>query len=174
VWSKSEVRIGSALVVGAPQAGPVPLTGARAEAERLGTLLPGARVLIGPQAEEARVRSEIGRHAIVHFATHARVDMARPLSSGLLLSVPRNLSPVTATPPAAALVPVPITSEPSGTEVYLDGSFVGTAPLSEYRVAPGEHLIEIRKAGFVTWSRRVVIVSGAPTRIDAVLEPTRP
>lgn len=87
---RSEGRgpIGSALVVGAPQAGPVPLIGARAEVERLGTLLPGARVLIGPQAEEARVRSEMGRHAIVHFATHARVDMARPLSSGLLLSGP--------------------------------------------------------------------------------------
>jgi CHAT domain-containing protein len=76
----------SALVVGAPQTGAVPLGGARAEAEELSRILPGSRLLIGRQAEEAAVRSEMERYPLLHFATHARVDSARPLASGLLLA----------------------------------------------------------------------------------------
>ena len=50
---------------------------------------------------------------------------------------PQLSTPITSSPSEA--VHVVITSEPPGADVYLDSSFVGTAPLPDFRVAPGEH-----------------------------------
>lgn len=79
-------------------------------------------------------------------------------------------------PALDALVQVAIESRPEGAEVLLDGAFIGTTPLLEYRVAPGEHQLEFRLAGYRPWVRTIRISPGAPTRVDAALEavPTAP
>ncbi len=72
---------------------------------------------------------------------------------------------------AAELVPVSIESEPAGADVYLDGAFVGSSPLPGYGVAAGEHVLEISRAGFVKWNRKLLVQAGVPTRVRATLEP---
>lgn len=69
----------------------------------------------------------------------------------------------------ASTVRVPIESEPEGADIYLDGVFVGNAPLLEFTMTPGEHLLKIRKEGFTAWSRMIRVVEGAPTRVKATL-----
>ena len=59
---------------------------AELEARELARLMPGSRVLLGSEASETAVRSEMGQYPIVHFATHARVDTERPAQSSLLLA----------------------------------------------------------------------------------------
>ena len=60
-----------------------------------------------------------------------------------------------------------ITSEPSLAEVYINGSFNGLTPRKK-AVQPGEYNLEIRKAGFESWSQ-VVAVDDA-TNVHAELE----
>ncbi len=79
-----------ALVVARPNAPGRPLPETEIEAKALSALFPGSRVLIGEEANEPAVRRWIGRYDIVHFATHARVDPARPLQSSLLLTGERG------------------------------------------------------------------------------------
>jgi PEGA domain-containing protein len=69
-----------------------------------------------------------------------------------------------------AAVKVPIVSQPEGAEVYLDGVFVGNAPLPEFSITPGDHVIELKKQGFVPWTRTIRIAEGSPTRVFATLE----
>jgi PEGA domain/Domain of unknown function (DUF4410) len=71
-------------------------------------------------------------------------------------------------------VPIAIDSEPSGAEVYVDDVFAGTAPLPSYRLPPGDHAVELRKDGYISWIRKIRITSGAPTQVKAVLLPEPP
>ena len=49
-----------------------------------------------------------------------------------------------------------LTSEPSLAEVYINGSFNGLTPRKK-AVQPGEYSVEIRKAGFKSWSQVVAV-----------------
>jgi hypothetical protein len=69
---------------------PPALPYARAEALSISALLPKDRVwlALGPDASRANVvATDWRRYSIVHFATHAGVDLQRPQLSGILLSV---------------------------------------------------------------------------------------
>jgi CHAT domain-containing protein len=59
---------------------------ARIEAEAVASLFPGSVLLTGGQATRSRFISEIGSHAIIHFAGHALLNPQEPLLSRLLLS----------------------------------------------------------------------------------------
>lgn len=64
-----------------------PLPEAEKEVNTLGQLYGrGSKVLIGPQALEATIKSEAGRYKILHFATHAILDDRNPLYSHIVLS----------------------------------------------------------------------------------------
>lgn len=101
---RSRQRLARALVVGdpdgmawrPPHGGAVqhfdPLPGARREAEHVARLYPEHTLLVGEQATEDAVRREIGEAAIVHLATHGRLDPQAPLQSGLLLADGRCLT----------------------------------------------------------------------------------
>ena len=58
----------------------------RSEASAVGALLPSARILLGPDATEAEVRRALARFGVVHVATHASMNRANPLFSGLSLA----------------------------------------------------------------------------------------
>jgi len=68
-------------------------------------------------------------------------------------------------PPQATLV---LVSTPSGADIYLDDKFVGKTPFT-VTVAPGEHIVIMRKQDFSTWDRRLEVGPG-PRRISAYLE----
>jgi hypothetical protein len=55
-----------------------------------------------------------------------------------------------------------VNSTPGGAEIYLDADFAGNTP-STITVAPGKHVVNVRKAGFQDWVRSVNITGGAIT-----------
>jgi CHAT domain-containing protein len=63
-----------------------PLPEAEQEAEEVSTLFDASLLLVGDQAGEPTVRSEIGQRNVIHFGTHARIVPDQPLASSLLLA----------------------------------------------------------------------------------------
>jgi CHAT domain-containing protein len=75
-----------------------PLPYARAEAETIAALLPPDRlkVELGADASRSKVlTADWQRYTIVHFATHAVVDLERPELSGIMLSADGDAGPGT-------------------------------------------------------------------------------
>jgi hypothetical protein len=68
-----------------------------------------------------------------------------------------------------AITRLQITSQPSGAQVSVDGSFVGRTP-SEIEVAQGLHTITISKPGCRTWERTLELSAGQMT-LAATLYP---
>ncbi len=63
-----------------------PLANARAEAQTVAGLFRNSVVYTGGQAREARVKEEIGKYRMIHFATHGVLSQSEGLDSGLLLA----------------------------------------------------------------------------------------
>jgi len=60
----------------------------------------------------------------------------------------------------------------TGTRVFIDGEYLGTAPISgAVRLAPGKHLVELRRAGFADWSGEVDLRPGETLDFKAALSP---
>lgn len=78
---------------------------------------------------------------------------------GKLTSVERN---------AQALVPVKISSDPSGADVFLDGSFVSSTP-AVLRLQAGTYKLAVKMSGYADWEREVKILPGAEVTLDARL-----
>lgn len=76
------------------------------------------------------------------------------------------IGPVAA--PASALASVSIESNVTGADIEVDGSFVGSTP-SKVDVAPGSHVITVKKKGYQSWTR-TMNVSGTGAKINADLE----
>jgi len=71
--------------------GAAPLPEAERQAEALRRLYgPDADVYVGRDANEARAKSEMGRHRILHFATHGLLDDLHPMYSQLVLARPEG------------------------------------------------------------------------------------
>lgn len=69
----------------------MPLSEAGREVRMIGTLYGPARstVLTGAYASESRVKSEVGRYDVLHFATHGIRDQKTPMNSHIVLTQPR-------------------------------------------------------------------------------------
>jgi len=97
-------------------------------------------------------------------------------------------SPVTviSTPaPAGTVVPAPVTtsspplvagtgrlslsSAPSGATVYVDSVMVGTTPMEVGPLAPGNHGVEIKAPGYLTYSVQVTVKPDQTTDVSPVL-----
>jgi hypothetical protein len=64
-----------------------------------------------------------------------------------------------------------VLSSPAGADIEIDGSFVGSTP-SSINAGAGQHQVAVKKAGYQTWERKVV-VSGGHIRLDAQLQPAQ-
>lgn len=54
---------------------------------------------------------------------------------------------------------IAIASNPSGADIELDGTFVGNTP-STIGVSAGDHMIDVKKAGYAVWERKIKVTSG--------------
>jgi len=63
-----------------------------------------------------------------------------------------------------------ILSAPTQAEIYIDGSFVATAPVSSLQIEVGPHKIEIQKNGYKTWTRTMQVLANSPVKIEVELE----
>jgi hypothetical protein len=77
--------------------------------------------------------------------------------------------PVPTTPSDTASIL--IESTPMDAEVYIDGNFVGTTPYRVTRASAEKHLIEIKKPGYLNWSKELTIIEGSRTQFSANLVP---
>ena len=73
-------------------------------------------------------------------------------------------------PPPPPTTSVAFHSNPNNAEVYFNGEFRGTAPLS-LQLAAGTHKVELRLAGYRVWERELTVVAGNDTRVAATLQP---
>ncbi len=73
-------------------------------------------------------------------------------------------------PPPQVMTSVMFDANYRNAEVYVDGEFRGTAPVT-LRLAAGTRKIEVRLEGFETWERELVVVAGNDTRVAATLQP---
>jgi len=64
-----------------------------------------------------------------------------------------------------------VKSDPSGAEVYIDRNYVGTTPLENYKISPGEYEVKIKKEGYEEYSRTVSITPGEKTTLIVSLTP---
>jgi hypothetical protein len=72
-------------------------------------------------------------------------------------------------PVSTATVEVAISSSIDNADVFIDDHFVGNTPLPNYRLYPGSHKIEVKAAGYETWTREMTITPNAATRVSAQL-----
>jgi hypothetical protein len=75
-----------------------------------------------------------------------------------------------ADPPSksASVSKVSVVSTPEGADIEIDGSFVGNTP-SVVELAPGEHVVIVKKSGYRAWERKLK-VSGGEIKLTAELE----
>jgi hypothetical protein len=63
-----------------------------------------------------------------------------------------------------------IITTPAQAEVYVDGTFVATTPVSNLQIEVGPHKIEIQKSGYKTWARTWQVLPNSPVKIEVELE----
>lgn len=69
---------------------------------------------------------------------------------------------------SAADVEVNITSEPSGADIEIDGSYEGNTP-SKLMLAPAEYIIRVSRPGYQAWERRIILKPGSAKTFNAIL-----
>lgn len=66
---------------------------------------------------------------------------------------------------------IEVVSSPVGADIEIDGNFVGSTP-SSLTATPGQHQVVVKKAGYESWQRKV-LVTGGHVRLNAQLEATQ-
>ena len=82
-----------------------------------------------------------------------------------------SVIPASAVSVKSASVPIPkisVFSTPEGADIEIDGNFVGNTP-SVVELAPGEHVVIVKKSGYKAWQRKLK-VSGGEIKLTAELE----
>ena len=72
--------------------------------------------------------------------------------------------------PSTESAEVSITSSVENADVYVDGNFVGNAPLPNYRLPVGTHTIEVRAFAYQSWKRELTVAANASSRVVAQLQ----
>lgn len=107
-----------------------------------------------------------------------------PNTNPLTIAAPAPQPPTPApTPPASQMTPaapgtrafgherasIDFATDPSGADILIDGSFVGTTP-STLRVTAGRHVIELRLNGYRTWAQTMEVEPGSHATLRKTLE----
>lgn len=62
-----------------------------------------------------------------------------------------------------------INSNPSGADIYVDGNFIGRAPLA-YTTDPGQHVVEAQLNGYIGQTKTITVNPGSSSTVNFVLE----
>jgi CHAT domain-containing protein/uncharacterized protein HemY len=107
-----------------------------------------SRVLIGPQAREAAVKTEAGGYRVLHFATHALLDDRNPMYSRILLASEPDGSGEDGLLEAWEVMKLDLSAELT---------VLSACQTARGRVAPGEGIIGMSWALFVAGSPAAVV-----------------
>jgi hypothetical protein len=91
-----------------------------------------------------------------------------PAPAPVTVSADTAVLPEIKTPPGDPSTVI-IRSNPDGSEILVDGKFMGSTP-STVQLSPGAHTVAVQQGGFKTWQRNVSINSGSIINLNAVLE----
>jgi plastocyanin len=80
-----------------------------------------------------------------------------------------NNSISTAVSVDSAISTITLQSDPEGSEISVDGKYVGNTPATLH-LSAGDHAIKFEKNGFKTWERTITITPGETTTINTTLE----
>jgi PEGA domain-containing protein len=102
--------------------------------------------------------------ALVSVAEKEREFVPVGLTTNVTKSSESSADNKTSTPKALAEVSassalLDISSTPAGADIEIDGKFVGSTP-SSISVAPGDHDVVVKKAGFSAWQKKVSLSAG--------------
>jgi hypothetical protein len=62
-----------------------------------------------------------------------------------------------------------LSSTPDGADIEVDGNFAGNTP-SDIDVAPGDHMITMKKSGYKDWTKKMKITAGSNIHVHPELE----
>lgn len=78
--------------------------------------------------------------------------------------------PLRPTEPAAGpLAEVSFDCEPTDVDIFVDGDFIGTCPITKYPLPAGRYELRIEAPGYAAWTRKITVTAGASTRVRAEL-----
>ncbi len=69
----------------------------------------------------------------------------------------------------AGMANVSVKSTPDGSDITVDGKFVGSTP-SNIQLSSGDHKISVSHSGFVVWEKIISITAGGSVNLNANLE----
>ena len=94
-----------------------------------------------------------------------------------------SVSSNTVTEVSAVLVPegtssgkgtMSISSNPSGTNVFVDNNFIGISPLTTNEIVAGNHLVTFKMDGYQDYSTNALVNAGTTSTVSAALLPVTP
>lgn len=100
-----------------------------------------------------------------------KTEVARSIAPAPAPAVPGASAPPAAEGRVPAVDPstVVIKSNPEGSEITVDGKFMGSTP-STVQISPGDHAVTVQQPGFKTWSRNISINAGSIINLHAAME----
>ena len=72
---------------------------------------------------------------------------------------------------ALSQIKLDINTIPDEVDVYLDGVNLGTSPIRNERIIPGDHIFEIKKKGFAPLKYELIVNPSKAVEIDFFLNP---
>jgi hypothetical protein len=103
----------------------------------------------------------------------AQPALAAPAqTAGAPSSVATQTAPAPA-PASAELSTVVVKSVPDGSDITVDGKYIGNTP-STVRLPAGDHTVMVEKSGFKTWQRTMTVSPGGIVTVSATLEANPP
>jgi len=131
---------------------------------------PGATVTVG----EAKGTTPLDLGGLAFGAHDVKLEMRgyepRTESVTLTAEAPKAELKVALTRLAPVMGTADFLSTPFGATILVDGNRVGETPLSEFKVKPGTHKVELDKDGYEPWSGPLVVQAGKKARVDAELK----
>ena len=115
-----------------------------------------------------------GSHTLLlHSDGYTDFTQTVDITGGQVSYVTADLGPASLQGPSSATQTgsLVITSSPAGGQVFLDNVFRGVAPVTIYDVAPGDHVINMKLAGYSDWSGSATVQSGQVAQVAAQFAP---
>ncbi len=115
-------------------------------------------------------------------AVDTTISLAEDIDLGMAFTLQstENEQPLTASqanPPrkqmavSSVSAELSVQSDPSGSEIWVDGKYKGITPLRLSKIAPGSYQLEMRLEGYENYTRDLDLVAGNNPRISAELKP---
>jgi CHAT domain-containing protein len=158
-----EASAAAALILGNPT---LDLPSAEEEARKLGKLIAGARVLVGPQATKQALIVGGGNYRTIHIASHGEYDPDQPLESRLLLAQSGASVSIAGGEKAAGILKV---TEVYGLRLQADLVTLSSCESGLGRITDGGDVIGLTR-GFLYAGATTVVASLWKVADDATLE----